>query len=411
MSHPAGRNHLNLAFRSPLMQQLVAQSLANSATTSRDGDSTSGGAGRHASVSSSSPSSASYRTTRAVEEEESSASLASSSSSSYYASPIPQYRASASARLRHRGLHKLSSSSASSFPKAKPTGPSVEGRTSDAGCVSKEADELQDMLQSLNIFSDMEGATTASARSSSLQRRKSHDTRHLFNQNQILYGMGQHTQVTGARAFSSSTLLEGDEEDEENQASTVETSNDRTVAFQNLLITRRTTSNYQPLEGDKHEKQEKLLKLQAAIQRAVECAVQAPNHKLTEPYTFKTLTAMGGGGSNTRDDMLNLLEKHIQFKKGGDAKAGMYKKEKWSQVPAFVVALCGNQPDQGDETWRSSTKEHKERAAYDEMPFVAPSTLRQVEDVSIALQHCCSHLWILHSARDSYSSYAVLTTA
>lgn len=149
---------------------------------------------------------------------------------------------------------------------------------------------------------------------------------------------------------------------------------------QNIIISRRTTSNYAPKSSWESSPQ-KILMVREAIIRAIRCAIQAPNHRRTEPWTFKTLIYP----STKRQALLNLIH--------GD------KRERWDNVPAFVVALVHGQPNQDEKASAIQPKSNSEEfqptastsscstipsdvSIHRELPLIPPSTLQQMEDVS-----------------------------
>jgi nitroreductase len=81
------------------------------------------------------------------------------------------------------------------------------------------------------------------------------------------------------------------------------------------------------------------------IARLLDCAVRAPNHKLTEPWRFAVLT----GSAVTR--LAELRARH-RLKRYADpaapeAQAGMEKvRRETEQTPAFVVVMCAVSPDE-----------------------------------------------------------------
>ena len=81
------------------------------------------------------------------------------------------------------------------------------------------------------------------------------------------------------------------------------------------------------------------------IARLLDCAVRAPNHKLTEPWRFAVLT----GAARTR--FANLRARH-RLKRYTDpaseeARAGGEKvRRETEDTPAFVVVMCAQNPDE-----------------------------------------------------------------
>lgn len=143
--------------------------------------------------------------------------------------------------------------------------------------------------------------------------------------------------------------------------------------FQKMLMSRRTTSNYAP-KSTWESSPQKLLLVREALHRAISCAIQAPNHKRTEPWTFKTLVYP----SSTRQALLNLIP--------NDDDTPSLKRQRWENIPAFVVALVHGQPNQEEiSTMTMNTNDFTVTPMQQELTVVPPSTLRQMEDVSAVL--------------------------
>lgn len=149
---------------------------------------------------------------------------------------------------------------------------------------------------------------------------------------------------------------------------------------QSIIISRRTVSNYAPKSSWESYPQ-KILTIRQAIFRAITCAIQAPNHRRTEPWTFKTLIYP----STKRQALLNLINDD--------------KRQRWDNVPAFVVALVHGQPDQIEKSSSNLPKPCEDElqrtmsatscstitsgiSLQHELPLVPPSTMQQMEDVS-----------------------------
>jgi len=74
------------------------------------------------------------------------------------------------------------------------------------------------------------------------------------------------------------------------------------------------------------------------IRGAIETAVWAPNHHVTEPWNFYIL------GKATKERCLDLC-KDIVTKKKGD-KAGDFKRQSWSEKPGWLVVTCRRSEDE-----------------------------------------------------------------
>lgn len=118
----------------------------------------------------------------------------------------------------------------------------------------------------------------------------------------------------------------------------------------------------------------------SVLERAVQCAIKAPNHKLTEPWRFVLL------GEESKEKLVQLNQQVVATAKG--ERQAQRKAEAWRRVPHFLAVLCGGQ---------SITATHT--SAGD-----APSemTLRQMEDYAAT---CCAvHNLTLSLHADGVSS-------
>ena len=73
------------------------------------------------------------------------------------------------------------------------------------------------------------------------------------------------------------------------------------------------------------------------LREAIEAATWAPNHHVTEPWHFYLL------GDDTIERCLDLCEDIVSRKKG--AKAGNFKRRKWSEKPGWLVVTCRRSQD------------------------------------------------------------------
>jgi len=167
--------------------------------------------------------------------------------------------------------------------------------------------------------------------------------------------------------------------DEENQspledATTMHIDDDdlatKISSFQYLLSTRRSVSSFLPLKHD----------LRPALDRSLLCAQNAPNHKRTEPFVFKRLLRQTAIDRLAQIAYEVTLQRRSEKDPEGAKSFAERKKVKWSQVPAYLVALVEGQPIQEQAVEANDN-------LFDEIPFVGPQTERQLEDVS----GCCLH--------------------
>jgi nitroreductase len=90
-----------------------------------------------------------------------------------------------------------------------------------------------------------------------------------------------------------------------------------------ILRERRTINNFEPTLPNDWE---------ATIEKAIESAIYAPNHKRTEPWRFHLL------GPKSIRQICELNADLVSKKKG--EKAGQRKLERWLTMPGWVVVTC-----------------------------------------------------------------------
>ena len=158
--------------------------------------------------------------------------------------------------------------------------------------------------------------------------------------------------------------------------------------FQSMIMTRRTVSRFQDVTVNHDDDKNNYEWIQSAIERAVSCAITAPNHFRTEPVTCRRFTNQ----SNTGKDLLDICFQ-VALQRQGSIQSAQQKRDKWSQIPAFVLVTVENQPPQVLlETNPSPKNSHNYDdhgdvnntfGPYDTLPFTPPQTELQLEDVSI----------------------------
>ena len=80
------------------------------------------------------------------------------------------------------------------------------------------------------------------------------------------------------------------------------------------------------------------------IERVLDCAVRAPNHKLTEPWRFAVLT--GGAVKKLAELRARHRLKRYTDPDSSEALAGMEKvRRETAATPAFVVVMCAVSDD------------------------------------------------------------------
>ena len=193
--------------------------------------------------------------------------------------------------------------------------------------------------------------------------------------------------------------------EEEGEATATNNNNDESIpappsipelqqSFQNLLKTRRTISNLvQHPESSAH--------LNAAISRAVQCAVEAPNHKRTEPYTFTRLIAPSAATEALADVCYNVSVRRMREKQKGSEKTLLAeaerKRDRWRNIPAFLVAAVGGMPDQVPSDSHPTHQKERSEYMYAELPLVPPQTELQLENYAATCAATQNVLLSLHA--------------
>ncbi|HEV7365498.1 MAG TPA: nitroreductase [Gemmatimonadales bacterium] len=81
------------------------------------------------------------------------------------------------------------------------------------------------------------------------------------------------------------------------------------------------------------------------IQQLLDCAVRAPNHKLTEPWRFSVLT--GGARDRLADIRASHRLKRFADPSSAEARAAADKVRDESRVtPAYIVVMAAQNPDE-----------------------------------------------------------------
>ncbi len=75
----------------------------------------------------------------------------------------------------------------------------------------------------------------------------------------------------------------------------------------------------------------------ALVGEAIEAAIWAPNHHVTEPWRFYVL------GANSEERCLALCQEIVTAKKG--KKAAAFKRQSWSEKPGWLVVTCRRSED------------------------------------------------------------------
>jgi hypothetical protein len=144
--------------------------------------------------------------------------------------------------------------------------------------------------------------------------------------------------------------------------------------LQSLLRSRQTAAK--PLlfstAPDTPMQQEEIDKLRPALDRAVQAAMMAPNHKRTEPFSFKRIWAHTHAATALADICFE-----VTFRRKKSELVARKKQEKWAQIPAFLVALVHN-----NQAKVEVDSDMDETDNFSSLKYSPPMTERQLEDVS-----------------------------
>lgn len=148
-------------------------------------------------------------------------------------------------------------------------------------------------------------------------------------------------------------------------------------SLQSLLKHRRTATGLAHSFDDAGDRQMEQQELVQALHRAVACAQMAPNHKRTEPFSFRQILHSSQAAQSVAE---------IAYQVAANTKSisvAENKRAKWSEIPAFLVTLVH----------RNQKPVHNSSDVYKALPYSPPETERQLEDVSILTNICI--LWSL----------------
>lgn len=168
-------------------------------------------------------------------------------------------------------------------------------------------------------------------------------------------------------------------------------------SFQNLLKTRRTTSRFSALTASTPIYEERDY-WNDALERAVLCGYQAPNHKRTEPFTFKRMIAPSERTERLAEIAFNVALRQIDSAEetlsadqiSSRKDKAQRKRDKWSRIPAFLVATV--QEEEG--LFENDLETLNE---YDQLPYIPPQTERALEDYASACAAVQNVLLSLHA--------------
>jgi nitroreductase len=200
-----------------------------------------------------------------------------------------------------------------------------------------------------------------------------------------------------AKPKLSTMSIQEPELDPEEEARSLEQSSESSLKlsglFQTMIQTRRTNGRLIPLKvlPQLYEREENYWI--DALDRAVKCGHQAPNHKRAEPFTFKRMIA-----PSHATDRLAEIAYHVDLRQKlspsddpdhpSAFQHAQRKRDKWSQIPAFLVTTVS------EETLQTELDSFEE---YEDLPYIPPQTERALEDYASTCAAVQNVLLSLHS--------------
>jgi nitroreductase len=197
--------------------------------------------------------------------------------------------------------------------------------------------------------------------------------------------------------------------------------------FQNLILTRRTRSHFAPVcpasEDDGISTESSTRRFWTdALDRAVLCGYAAPNHRRTEPFTFRRLVAPSSKTRDLADIAYQVQLRKLQLQRrrkeqqedqsdcrseeasgsattqaeADDARSAQRKHDKWNQIPAFLVATV-KAPSMVQGEGEDGPSEPSNSWRYEPIEYTPPATIRELEDYASCCAAVQNVLLSLHS--------------
>lgn len=225
----------------------------------------------------------------------------------------------------------------------------------------------------------------------------------------------KHQQQKQQQLLTNSSFAPHNEEqdDKDSSSSYLSRSNNTSVSslatsFQSMMMTRHTGTSFSrkavAMQESQSNQEDQRALLASAIDRAVACGQMAPNHRRTEPFTFKRLIAPSDLTRRLSDIAYHV---NLLHSPNSSTQVAEKKRQKWLDVAAFLVALChdNQHPPPLSSSASSSTtnqdithgnlEDESQNAKlqssssliYKPLPYCAPESERQLEDVSNLILH------------------------
>lgn len=184
--------------------------------------------------------------------------------------------------------------------------------------------------------------------------------------------------------------LEDTEEEEPDTTALVQQSKSFIVArnFQAMIQTRRSTTHFDTTltatDGAAFWKD--------ALDRAVACGRRAPNHKRTEAFSFKRILS-----PSVATERLAEIAYRVTLDKSQSEVNAERKRTKWSQIPAYLVAMVRAPNPLYPEYDDDEALLDEQGLLYRPLDFVAPQTEREMEDYASTCAAVQNVLLSLHA--------------
>ena len=207
-----------------------------------------------------------------------------------------------------------------------------------------------------------------------------------------------HTRIAGVESttyrLASTLKVEDSSKGQQQQDESFEMNKDARLSaeFQKLLQTRRTGTHF----ARHHPSHINESYWKDALERAVLCGYHAPNHKRTEPFTFKCMISPSPQTERLAEIAyhVHLQQQQERANKGASKEALLAaaekKRDKSRHIPAYLVALVSGT----DLMVEDSDLLYDE---YDLLPYRPPATERELEDYASTCAAIQNVLLSLHS--------------
>ena len=242
-------------------------------------------------------------------------------------------------------------------------------------------------------FRHLSSIETSSGTSVNLRRRHTDSEVFQWSRSQRSFAPLQPKQFSTASDISSQADRNNDLDD----SAHLEGGFNLAASFQNLLQTRRTSSRFRALTASEPMYEEADY-WSDALERAVLCGYQAPNHKRTEPFTFKRMIAPSERTERLAETAFRVALRQIETQQEAlsaeqreqKIEKAKRKRDKWSKIPAFLVATVHEEDGLFENDLETLDP-------FDQLPYKPPMTERAMEDYASAAAAVQNVLLSLHA--------------